>query len=207
MKDAGPSGTTDEIMQAGDYVSINKDVYGACALRDVASANMHVQLHHSYGEVFQGATASDRMTPAFSWEDPYLALKACPARSRTLRAIPEVWPRKYGQSIRVHTPQPPHSIDHYNDAMHLYAELTTNPTSPLAKAIQASDFGSGSERNHPFAPYAEAENADRLIEAFLCHQTKSTAQAPGNLLKAVVCSVRGWAKKPHSTVVKADAAL
>jgi len=157
----------------------------------------------------QGATASDRMTPKFSFEDPYQALKACPTRKSTLRAIPDVWPRAYGQSVRVHTPMPPAAIDHYSDAMHLYAELTAEPDSPLAKAIAASDFGAGSEKNHPFAPSKEAENADRLIEAFLCKQTKSKAQAPGNLLKAVICSVRGMPKAPHHnpSMVKADAAL
>ncbi len=80
VKDSGPSGTTDEILQAGDYTSItSQDAYGACVLRDTASAGMHLQLHHSWAEVAQGATASDRATPAFSWEGRFLFSSVCSA--------------------------------------------------------------------------------------------------------------------------------
>jgi len=194
MRDAGPSGTTDEILQTGDYVSITSDTYGACIMRDAASAGMHLQMHHSWAEVAQGATATDRATPKFNWDDPYMALKECPINSRNnLRAIPDVWPRPYGASVRVHTERPPDSIDHFDEALKHFVELTASPESTLAKAIQECDFGSGPERSHPFDPSGEAENADRLIQHYICTARGETTAAV-NLLTRVVCAVRGHAK-------------
>ncbi len=205
MKDAGPSGTTDEILQFGDYVSVTSDAFGACTMRDAASAGMHLQLHHSWGEVAQGATATNRATPAFNWEDPYMALKNCPLKAAGLKAIPDVWPRPYGASVRDHESLPPAGIDHFDAALKQFVVLTSAPDSELAKAVTACDFGSGKEVQHPFHPKGEADNADRLIEHYICKDRKQVG-AEVNLLTKVVCSVIGKPKPAVASQRQASAA-
>jgi len=77
MIDAGPSGTTDEACQFGDFASVTLTKAGACAFRASLFANMIVQVHHSYPEIVQGAFDSVRAAPAWSFEHPYQTLEDC----------------------------------------------------------------------------------------------------------------------------------
>lgn len=73
----GPSGTTDEAMQMGDYTSVSSTKPGCCILRNGPLANMVLFTHHTYVEVAQGAGDGNRECPMFSYADPYGALETC----------------------------------------------------------------------------------------------------------------------------------
>jgi len=145
--DCGPSGTTDELLQAADFVGVTLDEYGACLMRDAALGNMLLQEHHSYAEVAQGASAADRATPKFSWDAPYEALKGCPTRSPThgssLGAIASPFPAPSGVTARTHTTgslPPALSKNRWAQALDVYTSMT--PTSALNAAVLSSDFDS-----------------------------------------------------------------
>jgi len=57
---AGPSGTTDELLQHADWTGIGRTGLGSCQMRDGAMSNMILYNHHTFAEVMQGAAGAQR---------------------------------------------------------------------------------------------------------------------------------------------------
>jgi len=181
MIDAGPSGTTDEVMQTPDYFGVSKDLYGACAIRDMCAANMNIYEHHSYAEVVQGAFSSDRPAELeMDYDHPYKAVEACDAAVTKLQALANyngVLPKKYRDLMtsgryRVHAKLPPKNTQRIKEAMIVYKELM-NPQSTKAKALAQTDFGAG-VLAHPFLKSAEDPKAQALLDKTICKVKDST---------------------------------
>jgi hypothetical protein len=88
--DAGPSGTTDEILSVADWLGMTDNAYSFCAIRDVAFANMIIPEHHSMGEIIQGAFDGYRLAkslPPFEFKDPYHTIVWCDQQPNDFTAL------------------------------------------------------------------------------------------------------------------------
>jgi len=195
--DCGPSGTTDELLQAADYTGVTMDMYGACLMRDAAFANMLLQEHHSYAEVSQGAASRDRFTPKWSWDHPYTALSECATHAdpalngvpAALAAIATPFPAPSSITRRSHatgTLPPTASANRFTQALAVYSQLKDG--SKLAKAVIASDFGSQSLINH--SPMQATSGQRTLIDQYVCGTSKTVVDAwKANILaKQFLCT-------------------
>lgn len=198
--DAGPSGTTDEMLQLGDYFSTTQEVYGACAFRDAAAAVMNIMQSHSLAEVFQGAMAyspskgtHDRPADIdFDWSAPYHTISVCDAAVQ-MNGIPH----SYVGSP--HQDKSPASPARFQTALANLAKLK-DPNSTFSKAVQASDFASklgngvavAPPNPHPFAVTEEAlpaafANAPATFKAEVCDKNLNPFPC-GAEEKSVMCA-------------------
>lgn len=203
--DAGPSGTTDEMLQLGDYFSTTQTLYGVCAFRDAAAAVMNIMQSHSLAEVFQGAMAFSASTGAhdrpadidFSWSAPYRTIALCDA-------APEMDGISHGYTASPHQAKSPKSPARFQTAIANLAVLK-DPASTLAKAIQASDFaatevpteaplGTAIPPNpHPFSVADEAlpvafAKAPETFKTHVCENKSLNPFPCGEEEKRVMCA-------------------
>lgn len=88
---AGPSGTTDELLQLFDYMGLSSDALGGWCGRAVALATMGVYYHHSVPEIGQGALSAGRAGVDYDINRPFDSGMLTPAATSNIKITKIDW--------------------------------------------------------------------------------------------------------------------
>jgi len=151
----GPSGSSEEYAQLGDFFDLTSDPYWGCNLRNAMFATMIAQAHHSFEEIVQGfendgtstkraaALSSKAGLPDNADDDPFDTLKECgKVKSAQITVTPIKWkwpshtnPPAFASASGGVNVVPPENGDIYAETVKVFKELNDAPTGPLATAL------------------------------------------------------------------------
>jgi len=184
--DAGPSGTTDEILSVADWLGMTDNAYSFCAIRDAAFANMIIPQHHSMGEIIQGAFDGYRLAkvlPPFEFKHPYNTIVWCdnqPNNFQSLFAVNTKGEKKLNDSVK-----------RFGTANRLIREKNANVEAAWNVLASETDYASGMVV-HEFRDSVLPKNDITEFESCICTKLKPVQEATGKDLST--CALKAIQK-------------
>lgn len=183
--DAGPSGTTDEILSVADWLGMTDNAYSFCAVRDVAFANMIIPEHHSMGEVIQGAFDGYRLAnkmPNFEFKDPYRTIIWCDQQPNDFNALfvaDSAGKKKLNESVK-----------RFGTANRLIREKNANVDGAWAVLASETDYAQGMVK-HEFRDEILPKQDVAAFETCICNSLKPVDKVTGaDLSKCALLSIK-----------------